>query len=313
MKFLDPTIDIAFKRLFGNNAKPEIVISFLNNILELPPEAQICSVVITDPHNQPDTLWLKKSVVDVRCTDQQGRNFIIEIQVENQKDYTERSQYYASLAVARQLEIGDGYTKVMPVIFIGILNFNLFDDPDYLSRHLILNTKTYKQELKHLSFAFIELPKFTKTIDQLESVADKWIYLIKHAAKMDSVPTQLQAPSAIGSALDLLNQGSMSRNELAIYDDLVDSRRVEESIRRTLIETSKKAGLEEGLKEGLKEGMEAGMEKGIEKGIEKGMEAGIEKGSKERALTIAKRLSTTMTAAEIATITGLSVDEINNL
>lgn len=138
MIFLDPMSDIAFKKLFGDQAKPNIVISFLNSILARQEGEKIVTVTITDPFNTPDTEWLKTSIVDVRCVDQSGKNYIIELQVEFQDDYPQRSQYYASLAIARQLKRGGRYNEVMPVIFIAVLDFKLFNDPDYISHFKIL-------------------------------------------------------------------------------------------------------------------------------------------------------------------------------
>ena len=155
MVFLDPTNDIAFKRLFGNQAKSEILISFLNSVLELAEGDKITSVIITDPYNLPDAQWLKTSIVDVRCTDQSNRQFIIELQVDIQKDYPARSQYYVALAITRQLAKKAQYKTIMPVIFVGILDFNLFKSPDYHSTHHILNIKTHEHALHHMSFTFV--------------------------------------------------------------------------------------------------------------------------------------------------------------
>ena len=278
MQFLDPTIDIAFKKVFGNQARPEILISFLNSILDLPEGEKISSVIITDPCNQPDTPKLKRSIVDVRCTDQKNRQFIIEVQVENQNDYIQRSEYYVAMAIARQLESGDPYTKIVPVIFLGILKFKLFDGDDYLSTHRILNVKTHEVTHKHASYTYIELPKFNKKLEELTTVADKWISLIKNAESFHDIPSQMQMPLELDKALELLNKGTMTSNELAVYDILVDERRVELSIKNTAIADS------------------------------------LKQGRKEAALAIAQQLlAKGIDAQTIAACTGLSVDELKKL
>ncbi len=246
MIFLDPMSDIAFKKLFGDQAKSEIVISFLNSILGRQEGEKIVSVVIiTDPYNNPDTKWLKTSIVDVRCVDQSGKNYIIELQVESQDDYPERSQYYAALAMARQLKIGGEYGSVMPVIFVGVLDFNLFDDPAYLSHHKILNTKTYVHSLQHLEFHFIELQKFHKNIDELDDLVDKWIYLLKNAAMLNTIPKQFKSPAALVEAMEVLEEGNMSPAELTAYDRFVDARRVAESVKQTQLRMGREEGREE--------------------------------------------------------------------
>ena len=231
MIFLDPTTDLAFKKLFANQAKKEIVTSFLNSVLGRQGNDEIVDVVITDPFNHQDTSWLKNSAVDVRCTDKNGKVYIVEMQVEDQADYPERSQYYTALAISRQLKPTEAYRGIKPVYFIGVLGFKLFENNnDYLSKHCILNTKTYEQQLKHMEFYFIELPKFDKTLEQLETVVDKWIYLLKNASNMNSIPKQLKNPVALEEAMDELVQATLSPAELAAYDRFLDQRRVAESV-----------------------------------------------------------------------------------
>ena len=197
MVFLDPTTDIAFKKLFANQAKKSLVVDFLNNVLELQPGDQIIDVVITDPTNHPETATSKSSIVDVRCEDQKKRSYIVEMQVSFQSDFRERSQYYAAHAIARQLGKGETFSHIMPVIFIAILDFKLFDNNShYISHHKILDVKTRNQELQHLSFCFIELPKFNKNLEQLESVEDKWIYIFKNASDLKTIPKQLKTTAA---------------------------------------------------------------------------------------------------------------------
>lgn len=103
MVFLDPTSDLMFKRLFANEAKKEIVISFLNSVLGRQGSEIIVDVFITDPHNNQEIDKLKFSVVDARCTDKAGKQYIVEMQVDDEYNYAERSQQYASLAITRQL------------------------------------------------------------------------------------------------------------------------------------------------------------------------------------------------------------------
>lgn len=299
MIFLDPTSDIAFKKLFGDQAKKEITISFLNSILERPQGEQIVDVTITDPYNTPDTEWLKLSIVDVRCVDQMGRNYIIELQVERQDDYPERSLYYACLAIARQLKQRGRYIEITPVIFIGVLDFTIFEDSDYVSRHQILNIKTRECVIKHMEFCFIELPKFKKNIEQLDNLADKWIYLLKNASELDRVPKQFKNPSVLEDALEVLNQGNLSPEELDAYDRMVDARRVEASIRDTHARIIS----------------EEAHQKGREEGIEEGLEKGIVHGKRLSAISMAKKLlkSGGLTIQQISELTELSVNEIEKL
>src|ERR1700733_14576586 len=99
MIFLDPKSDIAFKKLFGDLNHKNILISFLNSVLERIEGERIIDVVINDPANVAETPLSKYSIVDVRCTDQRNNQYIIEMQVIIQRDYAARAQYYSALAL----------------------------------------------------------------------------------------------------------------------------------------------------------------------------------------------------------------------
>ncbi len=240
MIFLDPKSDIAFKKLFGDIRHKDILISFLNGVLERTEGEKIIDVSFTDPHNIPETLDSKKSIVDVRCTDQLNNHYIVEMQVINHDDYIARTQYYSAVALARQLASGHRYQQLVPVIFIGILDFKIFKSDSCVSHHYILNDKTHEHALKHLSFHFIELIKFNKKLEELSTILDKWIYFLRYADGLQKVPASLKDP-VITEAFDVLEQGNWSNSELTAYDSYLDALRttvshIETAERRTKFE-----------------------------------------------------------------------------
>jgi len=300
MVFLDPTSDIAFKKLFGDIAHKNILLSFLNSILEKTDWNKIVDVVINDPNNLRETKLSKLSIVDVRCTDQMGNQYIVEMQVEAEKDYAERAQYYSSLALSRQLTPKDEYEKLVPVIFIGVLNFNLFSNADYLSHHFILNKKTLAHDFKHLEFHVIELKKFNKNLDELHSIADKWIYFLKNAWELTKIPTELKE-SVLRDAFDILEQGNWSKAELEAYDRYVASLRLYRS------------GMKHAIQQGMEKGIEKGIKKGMKQGIKEGKKEGVKEGRLEAQLEFAKNLLDILDIETIAKKTGLTIDQIKNL
>ena len=221
MTFLDPKIDIAFKRLFGDQTHKNIIMSFLNSILDRKGDAIIVDVVINDPHNLPERIGAKASIVDVRCTDQANRRYIVEMQVVRQKDYLQRAQYYTGLALGRQLEKKSEYNELDQVIFVGILNFDIFENPNYISHHLILDAEIHKQELKHLEFHFVELQKFHKELHELITLSDKWIYFLKYARTMETIPNILKDPD-MEDAFHILDKSRWSSKSLDLYDRELD-------------------------------------------------------------------------------------------
>ncbi|MBF0344492.1 MAG: Rpn family recombination-promoting nuclease/putative transposase [Nitrospirae bacterium] len=217
MQFVDVRSDIAFKKIFGNEGKKEILISFLNAVLGLIGDREIDDVTILNPYQAPKIALLKETILDIRAIDKRGVTFIVEIQIQKKFGFEKRVLYYTSKAYAAQLKVGDDYPKLNQVIFIGIVDFNVFEGNDYLTRHLILNAATLRQELKDLEFNFIELPKFTKNENELESVIDKWIHFIKNAVSLKMIPACADFVE-IREAYDIANKMLWDEQELEVYD-----------------------------------------------------------------------------------------------
>jgi predicted transposase/invertase (TIGR01784 family) len=188
MRFVNPKNDIAFKKIFGNEQKKEILISFLNAVLDLTGDHEIEDLEILNPYQSPKIEALKHTILDVRAQDKRGVTFIVEMQLENIPGLTKRFAYYAAKAYTAQMEPGDDYTKLNRVIFIGILDFATFRSKPYLSRHAILNTASHEQELDAFEFVFIELPKFTKDEPELETILEKWVYFLRCAEEWEVTP-----------------------------------------------------------------------------------------------------------------------------
>jgi predicted transposase/invertase (TIGR01784 family) len=140
MKFVDPKTDIAFKKIFGNDAHKGILIEFLNEILDF--DSPIESVSISNAYQVPKLKGLKETTLDVKATDKLKREFIVEMQVEKETAFAKRAIYDSAKAYSGQLEKAENYHTLKPVIFLGILNFNMFEHGNVISRHLILDKDT---------------------------------------------------------------------------------------------------------------------------------------------------------------------------
>ena len=173
MTFADPKNDLAFKKIFGDENHKNILISFLNAVLDFKDEKSIEDISLTNPYQVPKIPELKETILDIKATNREGVSFIIEMQKKDLGDFTKRSLYYTSKAYVAQLPTGRNYSVLKKVYFIGILNFNIFDNEEYISRHLIINQETNTQDLDDFEFTFIELPKFIKNLDELETILDK--------------------------------------------------------------------------------------------------------------------------------------------
>jgi conserved hypothetical protein (putative transposase or invertase) len=234
MLYLSPTNDLAFKKLFGTDANKDLLISFLNSILERKGDKLIVSVDFNNPYNHLPSLEQKLSIVDVKCTDKAKNIYIVEMQVNKQHDFLARCQYYASCGLSMQLAESEAYKKLFPVIFIGVADFKIFSDHNrYLSHYQFLDSIDHVCRLHHTEYHFVELKKFKKTVEQLENIADKWIYFLQNAERCENTPQELQKTQPLVKAFDVLERGRWNTKELEEYEKFVDARRVEKSALET--------------------------------------------------------------------------------
>ncbi len=217
MKFVDIKNDIAFRKIFGNENKKEILISFLNAAIELPKGKKIKKIEIKNPYQLPEIKNLKSSILDVRATDERHISYIVEMQVEELDGFDKRVQYYTAKQYSAQINKGDEYPKLNQVIFIGILDFTFFeDDVEYITRHRTVNVKTQTSTLNGMEYNFIELEKFDKELKQCKSLVDKWIYFIKNAPNLDVIPSDVK-DEGLKHAYQDADRHNWSKEELEAY------------------------------------------------------------------------------------------------
>ena len=249
MKFADPKNDIAFKKIFGDENKTEVLISFLNSILEFKDTKQIKSLTILNPYQIPQLKDYKNTVLDIKAKNQDDEEFIVEMQVVKDTNFGKRSLYYTSRSYVSQIKKAEEYYKLKKVYFVGILDFAIFDNDDYISSHLILDTKTHKQELKDFEFNFIELKKFTLKLSQCDTTAKKWIYFIQNASSFDMIPKEYEKLEEFTTALESASMHIWSQKELEVYDYIS----MQEGKRISELETAKLDGIEEGIEQGIEQ------------------------------------------------------------
>lgn len=245
--FYDVLNDVAFKKVFNNH--PELTMKFLNATLRLEGERAIQSIQFLPQELLPNMSESKKSILDVKCTDHRGFQYIVEVQNKVLQTYLQRVQYYVAHTYAGQMKTAQKYLELKPVTLLSILNKNLFShDISYLSFHANVELETKRSYLNDMSYAFVELPKFTKILEDLKTPEDYWIYLLKESHHMHEIPDQ--APDEIKEALTILEEHAWSgvereayvRAQMFIWDD------------QDSIATAKAEGKAEGKGEGITEG-----------------------------------------------------------
>ncbi|NES75448.1 MULTISPECIES: Rpn family recombination-promoting nuclease/putative transposase [unclassified Okeania] len=226
MKFINPKVDYAFKKIFGSEQSKEILISFLNAII-YDGEKTIKDLTIVNPFNPGKIISLKETYLDVKAVLVDGSIVIIEMQVARMTAFNKRVAYNLSKAYANQLDKGENYPLLNPAIAVTITDFILFyntDDniskDDYINKFVFQEeTKKLKCLEKELRLIFVELPKFNKSLSELNSLTDKWIYFLKEAASFDEIPESLGEVAEIEQALNIANFINMSPEELEIVEN----------------------------------------------------------------------------------------------
>jgi predicted transposase/invertase (TIGR01784 family) len=267
MQFADITNDVAFRKVFGNENRKEALISFLNSILEFDNQQKIVSVNILNPYQLPKLRSGKVTIVDVKATDQSGKQYIIEMQIAEVDGFDKRVLYYFSKSYSEQIKRSDFYHKLNPVIFIGILDFEFTKNPNYFSRSQVRDVETGERTIHDIEFNFIELPKFKKELNELNTLAEKWIYFIKNAENLEVIPENVD-DEGLKSAYEEANKFTWTKEELDAYD-YAHMREADEKGR---LELALRRGHEKGMKEGMKKGIEDSKFEIVKNAIQKGFD-----------------------------------------
>ncbi len=294
-KYLNPKADMTFKLVFGEH--PDLVMSLLNALLPLPEDGQIESVEYLTPEMVPDNPAKKDSIVDVRCKDQQGRQFIVEMQLYWNEEFKRRVLLNASKAIVRQLDKGEDYSLIQPVYCLSLVNDKAFDyeTDEFYHDYAIVDVEHTDRHIEGLRFVFVELPKFKPQSISEKKMAVLWLrFLTEIAEDTIEAPTELLENEATRKALGLVEKSAMTEGQLYAYEKfwlaVVDE--------RILREAATKKGYNEGWEKGNKEGWEKGIEEGMEK----------------NSIDIAKKMKQKGLASDlIAEMTGLSIDIIDKL
>ena len=325
-KYLNPTNDFVFKRIFGTEKNKDILIHFLNDVVDsIHRKTDIVEVSFLKTVQEPDLAVKKQSLVDVLCTDQEGKRYIVEMQVATHAGFEKRAQYYASKAYSSQLLRGEEYDNLQEVLFIAITDYIVFPKKKgWLSTHIILDKKSHEHDLQDFHFTFIELPKFTKSLEDLTLMVDKWAYFFKHAhATTPSALAQLiQDMPVLAKAYHELECANYNEKELNSYEQVLKYRRDAKAAWKGATNKGIEEGIEEGIKKGIakgrKEGIAKGRAKGKEEGRKEGKEEGKEEGRKEGISQTKRETVLNMRAANlsvhiIAQVTKLSDKEIEEI
>ena len=251
MRFIDVRTDFAFKKVFGSKESKDILMSFLNAMLDFG-KNPIVDLTIINPYQMPSIDGLKETYVDIKAQLESGSTVIIEMQVYNQTGFGQRILSNLAKAYSTQLLPGDQYVKHNPVIALTVTDFMMFKEEalasSVITRFQFIETAhLIHYPYNEMEMVFVELPKFEKTESELVSTADKWLFFIKQAGRLTAVPEALTLDETINHAFKIASAAGLTLAELEIQDKkarwLIDQKEAE--VKRKKAEAEKQAALVE--------------------------------------------------------------------
>ena len=214
MVFINPRTDFAFKKIFGSEENKDILIGFLNALL-YQGRAIIKDLEILNPYQAPKIKGVKDTYLDVKAQLENGKTVIVEMQVLNVEGFEKRILYNAAKAYSIQLNRGEEYDLLNPVIALTITNFKMFEFEKMISA-FVMKEKELSTDYgdNDLELVFVELPKFKKKLEELETITDNWLYFLKMAKKLDTVPPNMEKIIEINRAFQVAKEANLTPEEL---------------------------------------------------------------------------------------------------
>ena len=219
-KFINPFTDIGFKLIFGQEVSKDLLIDFLNDLLE--GERKIVDIRFLDKELLPEFEGDRGVIYDIYCTADNGDHFIVEMQNKQQINFKERALFYLSHTVSRQGERGAEWMFDLKAVYgVFFMNFALKDAPRKLRTDIVLADRdTHETFTDKLRFIFIELPSFKKTEEECETDFERWIYVLKNMDTLNRLP--FKARKAVFSKLEqIVDIAALSKEERMRYDESI--------------------------------------------------------------------------------------------
>lgn len=244
MRYCDPRYDITFKKVFN---EPDLLISFLNALLPLKDDEQVESVEYLTPEMLPETPTNKFSIVDVRCKDKKGRQFIVEMQMVWSEEFKTRVLFNASKAYVNQLGKGVDYKLLQPVYSLNLVN-EVFEkdlpEDEFYHFYQLVHERHTEKVIKGLHIVFVELPKFTPRNWGEKKMMVLWLRFLKEINEdTKEVPAELMENPLIEKAVSLMEVSAMTDEERYMYDKNIDSISVEKTLVNAAIRKGEAQGI----------------------------------------------------------------------
>lgn len=315
-KYINPLTDFGFKRIFGTPFNRDLLISFLNAVLD--GERTITEVKYNNSEKFGTNEDQRKAVFDVYCTTDDDSRFIVEMQNVYQDFYKDRSIYYSTFPITEQAKKGVWNYELQAVYTVGILNFAFPEDKRSDDNGVFREVKLMDVNRKEvfydkLTYIYIELANFNKELEECETMTDKWLFSLKNMSNLLERPAELQG-RVFEKLFKTAEIAKFKPMELKAYEQSINAYRDIKNGMDAAKREGETIGLRKGREEGREEGRKQGLTEGRKQGLTEGREQGLTEGRKQANIETAKRLlSIGLSVDQIATATGLSKEEIKKI
>ena len=312
--FIDPKVDWAFKRIFGQEDTKELLLTFLNGLFE-------GEMVIKDvKFEKTEQIGLREDqrgiVFDVYCTTDEGKHIIVEMQNKEQEYFVDRALYYTARTIVGQGIKGSWNYHLTPVYTVCLMNFVSKDSmlQEFRTDLALCNLKNGTRESEKFRIIYLLLPLFPKQSEaECDNIFDCWIYVLKNMNMFEQMPFREKYP-VFRKLAKIGDLRKLSREDLEKYDEDIKNMRDIYATREFDVKQGREQGMQEGIKKGMKQGMEKGIEKGRKQGMEKGRKQGKAEGVKDQKIASARMmLADGLSLDKIILYSGLTKEQIMKL
>lgn len=259
-KYINPFTDFGFKKLFGSEPNKDLLMSFLNEILKL----NIVELNYKKTEHLGASDLDRKVIFDLYCENEQGEKFIVELQKARQSFFKDRSLFYSTFPIQEQAEKGDWNYELKAVYTVAILDFCFEDENRNDLKVSVKLMDEYRKRVFYdkLTFLYLQMPNFRKSENELETLEDKWLYLIRNLHKLQNRPARLQE-KVFMKAFETAEVAKLDPTERTAYEDSLKYYR---DVKNSL-DTAKEEGIEIGKELGREEAKIKGIQKALKQNI----------------------------------------------
>jgi len=276
-KYIDPFTDFGFKKLFGEECNKDLLLDFLNELL-FEEQGRIVSLSYLKSEKLGITQSSRRAVFDLYCENEKGEKFIVELQKSYQEFFKDRTLFYSTFPIVEQGTKNEWNFELKAIYIIAILDFIFEDNKDDVNKYRydvkLTDIDIHKVFYDKLTFIYLEMPKFTKEVDELKTRFEKWMYVIKNLKRLDEIPDKMRE-YIFEKMFAAAEVAKLTQEEYNGYSDIIKAARDWKNCYDSGMKKAEATGFAKGEKRGEARGVQIGYEKGFEKVTINSFQAGL--------------------------------------